>query len=66
MLDIDSHADTCELGANYLAIQYHGRPVNVLSYNPALGERTYQTVRSVSDMTIQLRGKHTTWLFTKQ
>ena len=30
-LDLDSHADTCVLGANALVIQDHVRPVNVLS-----------------------------------
>ena len=30
-LDLDSHADTCVLGANALVIQDHVHPVNVLS-----------------------------------
>ena len=47
MLDMDSHADKYVLGADALVIQYHGRPVNVLSYDPALGDRTYQTVSGV-------------------
>ena len=46
-LDLDSHADTCVLGANALVIQDHGRPVNVLSYYPDLGDRTYQTLSGV-------------------
>ena len=47
MLDLDPHAYTCVLGANTLVIQYHGRPVDFLSYDPALGDCTYQTVSSV-------------------
>ena len=43
-LDLYSHADTFVLGANALVIQDHGRPVNLLPYNPALGDRNYQTV----------------------
>ena len=46
-LDLDSHADICVLGANALLIQDHGRPVNVLSYNPYLVDRTYQKVSGV-------------------
>ena len=46
-LDLDSHDDTCVLCDNSLVIQYHGRPINVLSYNPALVDRTYQTVSGV-------------------
>ena len=44
---MDSHADTFVLGANALVIQDHGRPVNVLSYNRVLGDRTYQKVSIV-------------------
>ena len=39
-LDLDSHADTCILGANSLEIQDHGRPVDVLSYDLALRDLT--------------------------
>ena len=44
---MDSHADTFVLGVNALVIQYHGRPVNILSYDPALGYHAYQKVSSV-------------------
>ena len=47
LLDLDSHADTCVLGANALVIQDHGRPLNVLSYDQSLGDRTYKTVSGV-------------------
>ena len=47
MLDIESYADTCVLGDNALIIQDHGRTVNVLSYNPSLGDRTYQKLSHV-------------------
>ena len=56
-LYLDSHADTYVLGANALVIQDHGRPVNVLSYYPALGDRTYQTVSSVIGYNHPLKGK---------
>ena len=46
-LYLDSHTDTCVLGANNLVIQYHGGPFNALSYNLDLGDRTYQTVSGV-------------------
>ena len=46
-LDMDSHADACVFGANSLVIQDRGFPFNVLSYDPALGDRTYQIVSGV-------------------
>ena len=56
-LDLDSHADTCVLGANALVIQDHGRPVNVLSYYPDLGDRTYQTLSGVIGYNHPITGK---------
>ena len=47
MLELDSHANTCVLGSSALIIQDHGRPINVLSCNPALVNRTYQTLSGV-------------------
>lgn len=46
-LELDSHADTCVLGRGALIIQDYDRPVNVTSYDPALGNKTYQTVTGV-------------------
>ena len=46
-LDLDSHTDTCVLGANALGIQYYGHSINVLSYDPSLGYHTYQRVIGV-------------------
>ena len=46
-LDLDSHGDTFVLGINTIIIQDHVCPFNVLSYDPALGDCTYQTVSSV-------------------
>ena len=46
-LDLDAHADTCVLCANVLVIKDHDRPVNVLAYDPALGDHTYQTASCV-------------------
>ena len=46
-MDLESHADTCVLGANTLLIQYYGHPVNVLSYDPDLEDCNYQTVNGV-------------------
>ena len=47
ILYLDSHSYTCVLGSNVLVIQDHGRPFNVLSCNPSLVDRTYQTVSGV-------------------
>ena len=46
-LDLDSFYDTCVSCANALVVQDHGRPVNVLTYNPVLGDRTYKKVSGV-------------------
>jgi hypothetical protein len=46
-LELDSHADTCVLGRGALIIQDYDRPVNVTSYDPALGNKIYQTVTGV-------------------
>jgi hypothetical protein len=46
-LELDSHADTCVLGRDCLVILDYDRPVQVVGYDPALGEKTYRTVSGV-------------------
>ena len=46
-LELDSHADTSCLGGGALIILDHEQPVTVQGYDPALGQKTYQTVSGV-------------------
>ena len=46
---LDSHADTCVVGDNYLVVHVHNRPVNVYSYNPKDGCRSAKTVDAKVD-----------------
>ena len=43
-VELDSHADTCEVGHNCLVIHDHKRPVNIYSYDPKDGHRSTKTV----------------------
>ena len=38
-VELDSYADMCVVGDNYLVIHDDNRPVNVYSYNPKDGHR---------------------------
>ena len=38
-IELDSHADTCVVGDNYLVICDHDRPVNSYSYDPKDGHK---------------------------
>ena len=40
-LELDSHADTRVIGRDCLVILDYDRPVQVVGYDPALGEKTY-------------------------
>ncbi len=46
-LELDSHADTCVLGRDCLVILDYDRPVQVVRCDPALGTKTYKTVRGI-------------------
>ena len=39
--ELDSHADMCVLGDNFLGIHDYNRPVNIYSYDPKHGHRNY-------------------------
>ena len=43
-LELDSHADTCVLGADALIFLDYNRPVQVLGYDSTLGSKTFKTV----------------------
>ena len=43
-VELDSHADTCVVGDNYLVINDHNRSVSVYSYNPKGGHRSTKMV----------------------
>eukprot|EP00934_Nitzschia_sp_Nitz4_P008127 Nitzschia sp. Nitz4//scaffold260_size33533//228//6137//NITZ4_007876-RA/size33533-snap-gene-0.41-mRNA-1//-1//CDS//3329544674//8117//frame0 len=42
--ELDTHADTCIVGANVMIVADHGRPVTVTSYDSKAGPKTYRTV----------------------
>ena len=42
--ELDSHADTCVLGANVLITHDLERPVDVTGYNPSDGSKVFKTV----------------------
>ena len=50
-LELDSHADTCCVGAGALIIADYDRPVTVTGYDPQLGTRTLRTVSAVLEYT---------------
>jgi hypothetical protein len=43
-LELDSHADTCDLGCDALIFLDYDRPIVVEGYDPSLGSKTYATV----------------------
>ena len=43
-LELDSHADKCVVSDNCLVIHDHNRPVDVYSYGPKYGHRSFKTV----------------------
>ena len=42
--ELNSHADSCVVGDNWLVIHDHDRPVNVYSYDPKDGHKSAKTV----------------------
>ena len=38
-IELDSHADTCDVGEDCLIVQDHNRPVNVYGYDPKAGSK---------------------------
>ena len=42
-VELDSHADTCVVGDNFLVIHDHNKAVNVYSYDPKDGHRRAMT-----------------------
>ena len=46
-LELDSIADTCVLGRDFLVILDYDQPVQVVGYDPALGAKTYKTISGV-------------------
>ena len=45
-VELDSHADTCVVGDNCLAIHDQNRTVNVYNYDPKDGHRRAKTVNA--------------------
>ncbi|KAL7530108.1 hypothetical protein ACHAXR_003313, partial [Thalassiosira sp. AJA248-18] len=43
-IELDSHADTSTVGSDALEVYDYNRPVNVTSYDPALGKKVYRTI----------------------
>ena len=48
-VELDSHADTCVVGDNCLAIHDHNEPVNVNCYDQKDGHRSVKTVDATVD-----------------
>ena len=45
-LELDTHTDTCASGHDALMFLDHEQPIKILGYDPALGNKEYQTVAS--------------------